>query len=160
MVCRNCGKENLDTLDHCIYCKTKLNNIDKQTKTEKLPENNNTEQTVKKRKPFTVSLPECIIYTVVGILLISNFKYLINFILPSQDVLESFVIVFFVGIPIYVFIIIVIPMFMVLVWFIYVLKLSKKLKKENKKIWLLPILIYITIVIISTTIIFKHLFKI
>ena len=83
-----------------------------------------------------------------------------DIIIPSQNGLESIIMILLVGVPLYGFIIIVIPMLIVLVWFIYFFKLSIKLKKENRKAWLLPILIYITVVIISTIAIFKHLFKI
>ena len=61
MVCKNCGRENLDTRDTCMYCKQKLNTQNKNefdkknlenTDTKTIPENEYIVKT-QKSKPFT-----------------------------------------------------------------------------------------------------------
>ena len=99
--------------------KREFNNIDKQAFINDSLRNNSTS---KKRKLFTITLPECIIYTIIGI----GLFVLLNFLLASQDKSSGFIISFFLLALLAIIFTIFISTFVVLIWFIYFITLSKK----------------------------------
>ena len=111
--------------------------------------NRNKSKSSKHIKLFKTSLKECIIYTIIAILIAALFITgpSFNEITQEADPLASLLLggMYVWGAMIFY---IMISFFVIFAWFMYFLYLSLDLKEKSKKIWFLPILIYIIVIII------------